>query len=120
MESVCIDSFYRICLLAAIITKTLLILKILCWDESLISIFHFLCKAKVSVYYSLYLPFLLSKKILSCNQPFIKFLILCTVRLIILFLRYLFYFTVLCLLSVFLGSNMSHIASVFMLMLIIF
>ena len=54
--------FYRICVFAAIITMRLSILEILCEDESLISIFHFLCKAIVPVYYSVYLPFLLSKK----------------------------------------------------------
>ena len=43
------DSFYRICLLAAIITTRLLILKIFYGDESLISIFHFLCKAIVNL-----------------------------------------------------------------------
>ena len=42
-----------------------------------------------------------------------KFLILRTLRLIILFLRYLLYLTVLYLLSMFLVSNMSHIDSVF-------
>ena len=62
MENVCIALFYRICVLAAIITLTLLILEILCGDESLISVFHFLCKAIVPIYYSVYLPFLLSKK----------------------------------------------------------
>ena len=54
--------FYRICVFAAIISMRLSILEILCEDESLISIFHFLCKAIVPVYYSVYLPFLLSKK----------------------------------------------------------
>ena len=88
MENVGIALFNRICVLAAIITMRLLILEILCGDESLISIFHFLCKAIVLVYYSVYLPFLLSKKILLCSLRFIKFLILCTLRLIILFLRF--------------------------------
>ena len=91
----------------------LLILEILCADESLISIFLFLCKAIVAVYYSVYLPFLSSKKILSCSLRFIKFLILCTLRLIILFLRSLFYLAVLYLLSVFLTSNMSCIGRAF-------
>ena len=62
MESVGIALFYRICVFVAIITMRLLILEILCGDESLISIFHFLCKAIVPFYYSVYLPFLLSKK----------------------------------------------------------
>ena len=85
------------------------------WDESSISIFHFLCKAIVPFYYSAHLPFLLSKKILSYSLPFIKFLILCNLRLIILFFRFLFYLylVVLYLLSVFLTSNMSCIASIF-------
>ena len=82
MENVGIALFYRICVVAAIITMRLLILEILCGDESLISIFHFLCKAIVPVYYSVYLPLLLSKKILSCSLRFIKFLILCTLRFI--------------------------------------
>ena len=113
MENVGIASFYRICLLAVIITMRLLILKILCGDESLTSIFHFFCKAIVSVYYSGYLPFYLSKKILSCSLHFIiKFLILCTIRLILL-LRFLFCLTVLYLFSVFLASNMSRIGSAF-------
>ena len=105
--------FYRICVFAAIITIRLSILEVLCGDESLISIFHFLCKAIVPVYYSVYLPFLLSKKILSRSLRFIKFLILCTLRLIILFLTFLFYLAVLYLLSVFLTSNMSFIGSAF-------
>ena len=96
--------------MALIITIRLLILEILCGDESLISIFHCLCKAIVSVYYSLYLPFLLSKKILSCSLRFIKFLMLCTLRLIILSLRLLFYLAVLYLLSVFLTSSCIDIA----------
>ena len=62
MENVGIALLYRICVFPAIITMRLLILEILCGDESLISIFHFLCKAIVPVYYSIYLPFLLSKK----------------------------------------------------------
>ena len=105
--------FYRICVFAAIITIRLSILEVLCGDESLISIFHFLCKAIVPVYYSVYLPFLLSKKILSRSLRFIKFLILCTLRLIILFLTFLFYLAVLYLLSVFVTSNMSFIGSAF-------
>ena len=109
MENVGIALFYRICVVALIITIRLLILEILCGDESLISIFHCLCKAIVSVYYSLYLPFLLSKKILSCSLRFIKFLMLCTLRLIILSLRLLFYLAFLYLLSVFLTWNMSCI-----------
>ena len=103
MENVGIVLFYRICVFAAIITMRLVILEI----------FHFLCKAIVPVYYSVYLPFLLSKKLLSCSLLFIKVLILCTLRLIILFLRFLFYLAVLYLLSVFLTSNMSCIGSAF-------
>ena len=113
MENVGIVLFYRICVLAAIITMRLLILEMLFGDESLISIFHFLCKAIVPVYYSVYLPLLLSKKILSCSQRFIKFLILRTQRLIILSLRFLFYLAVLYLLSVFLNSNMNCIGIAF-------
>ena len=109
MESVSIASFYRFCMAAAIITMRLLILEILCGDESLISIFDFLCKAKVPVYYSVYLSLILSKKILSCSLHFIKFLILCTLRFILLSLRFLFYLAVLYLLSVFSTSNMSFI-----------
>ena len=45
MENVGFALFFRICVVAAIITMRLLILEILCGDESLISIFHFLCKA---------------------------------------------------------------------------
>ena len=73
MENVGIALFYRICVLAAIITLTLLILEILCGDESLISVFHFLCKAIVPIYYSVYLPFLLSKKKLSCSLCLLSF-----------------------------------------------
>ena len=113
MENVGIALFYRICVVAVIITMRLLILEILCGDESLIPIFHFLCKAIVPVYYSVYLPLLLSKKILSCSLRFIKFLILCTLRLIILSLRFLFYLAVLYMLSVFLTSNMSCIGIAF-------
>ena len=113
MENVGIALFYRIDVFAAITTMRLLILEILCGDESLISTFHFLCKVIVPLYYSVYLPFLLSKKILSCSLHFIKFLILCTLRLIILFLKFLFYLAVLYLLSVFLASNMSCIGSAF-------
>ena len=109
MENVGIALFYRICVVAAIITMRLLILEILCGDESLIPIFHFLCKAIVPVYYSVYLPLLLSKKILSCSLCFIKFLILGALSFIILSLRFLFYLAVLYLLSVFLTSNMSCI-----------
>ena len=64
MENVCIALFYRFCVVAAIITMRLLLLEMLCGDESLISIFDFLCKAIVPVYYSVYLPLLLSKRIL--------------------------------------------------------
>ena len=85
----------------------LLILEILCEDESLISIFLFLCKAIVSVYYPVYLPLLLTQKILSCSLRFIPFLTLCNLRLIILSLRFLFYLPVLCLLSAFLTADMS-------------
>ena len=113
MENVRIVSFYRICLLEAIITMRLLILKILCGNEISVSIFHFLCKVMVSVYYSVNLPFLLSKKVLSCSLLFIKFLILYTLILIILFLRFLFYVTVLYLLSVLLACNMSRLGSAF-------
>ena len=108
-----IASFYRICMLAATITMRLLFLDVLCGDESLISVFRFLCKAIVPIYWSAYLPFLLSKKILFCSLRFIKFLILNTLRLIILFLRFLFHLVVLYLLSVLLTSNMSRIGSVF-------
>ena len=44
MENVGIALFYRFCVVAAIITMRLLILKILCGDESLISIFDFYVK----------------------------------------------------------------------------
>ena len=94
-------------------TMRLLILEILCGDESLISIFDFLCKAIVPVYYLVYLPLLLSKKILSYSLHFIKFLTLCTLRFIILSLRFLFCLAVLYLLSVFLTSNMSCIGIAF-------
>ena len=107
MENVGIALFYRFYVVAAIITMRLLILEIFCEDESLTSIFNFLCKAIVPVYYLVYVPLLLSKKILSCSLRFIKFLILCTLRFIILSLRFLFYLAVLYLLSVFLTSNMS-------------
>ena len=109
MENVSIALFYRFCVVAAIITMRLLILQILCVYENLISILDFLCKAIVPVYYSVYLPLLLSKKILSCSLCFIKFLILGTLSFIILSLRFLFYLAVLYLLSVFLTSNMSCI-----------
>ena len=109
IENVSIALFYRFCVVAAIITMRLLILEILYGDESLISIFYLLCKAIVPVYYSVYLPLLLSKKILSCSLCFIKFLILGTLSFIILSLRFLFYLAVLYLLSVFLTSNMSCI-----------
>ena len=112
MENVGIASFYRICVLASTITMRLLFLVVLCGDESLISVFRFLCKAIVPVYWSAYLPLLLSKKILSCSLRFIKFLILNALRLI-LFLTFLFYLVVLYLLSVLLTSNMSCIGSVF-------
>ena len=109
MENVGIALFYRFYVVAAIITMRLLILEIFCGDESLTSIFDFLCKAIVPVYCSVYVPLLLSKKISSCSLRFIKFLILCTLRFIILSLRFLFYLAVLYLLSVFLTSNMSCI-----------
>ena len=54
MEIVHLESFYRMFLLAAIITMRSLILKILCGDEGSISIFHFLYKAIVPVYCSLH------------------------------------------------------------------
>ena len=93
----------------------MLILTIFCGEESVISVFQFLRKAIVSVYYSIYLPFLLSrkKKFLSCSLRFIKFLIFCTLRFIILFLRFLFYVAVSYLLTVFLASNMSPFSCVF-------
>ena len=93
----------------------MLILTIFCGEESVISVFQFLRKAIVSVYYSIYLPFLLSRKIffLSCSLRFIKFLIFCTLRFIILFLRFLFYVPVSYLLTVFLASNMSRFSCVF-------
>ena len=119
MENVDIALFCRICVVAARITMRFLILEILCRGESLISIFHFLCKTIVSVYYSVYLPLLLSKRILSCSLGFIKFLIMCTLGLIILFLRFLFYLVSLsylasCLYLIFIfvicdfGSNLSY------------
>ena len=113
MENVGIALFYRICVLAAIITMRLLILEILRGDKSLISIFHFLCKVIVPVYYSVFLPFLLSKKIFSCSLRFIKFVILCILRLIILLLRFLFCLAILYLLFVFLTSNISCLGSAF-------
>ena len=113
MENVGIALFCRIFVVAAIITMRLLILEILCGDESLILIFHFLSKVMVPVYYSVYPPLLLWKKILSCSLRFIKFLVLCTLRLIILSLRFLFYLAVLYWLSVFLTSNMNFIGIAF-------
>ena len=113
MENVGIASIYRIYVLAATITMRLLFLDVLCGDESLKSVFRVLCKAIVPVYWSANLPLLLSKKILSCSLRFIKFLILNTLRLTMLFLRFLFYLVVLYLLSVLLTSNMSCIGSVF-------
>ena len=112
MENVGIALFYRICVIAAITTMRLLILEILCGDESLISIFDFLCKVIVPVCYSVYLPLLLSKIILSCCLRFIEFLILCTLRFVILSLSFLFYLAVIYLLSAFLTSNMSCIGIV--------
>ena len=73
MENVDIALFYKICVFVAIITMRLLILAILCGDESLISIFDFLCKAIVPVYYSAYLPFLLSKKIYHAAYTSLSF-----------------------------------------------
>ena len=108
MENVDIDSFYRICLLAAIITMKLLILKILYGEESLRSIFHFLCKVIVSGYYSVYLPFLLSKKILSCSL-FFRFLFYLILPLFYFVLPFIL---VLYLLSIFLASNMRGFGSV--------
>ena len=52
MENVGIASFYRICALASTITMRLLFLDVLYGDESLISVFRFLCKATVPVYWS--------------------------------------------------------------------
>ena len=52
MENIGIASFYRICLLTVIVAMPLLIVKILCVDESLISVFYFLYKAVVYIYYS--------------------------------------------------------------------
>ena len=113
MENVGIASFYRICVLTATITMRLLSLDVLCGDECLIPVFRFLCKAIVPIYWSAYLPLLLSKKILSCSLRFIKFLILNTLRLIILFLRFLLYLVVLYLRSLLFTSNMSCIGNVF-------
>ena len=48
MENVGIALFYRICVVAAIITMRLLILEILCGDESLISIFDFFIQSHSS------------------------------------------------------------------------
>ena len=63
---------------------------------------------------SVYLPFRLLKKILSCSLRFFKFLMLCILRLIVLFLRFLFYLAVLSFLFIFLTSNIScSIGSVF-------
>ena len=56
MENIGIASFYRICLLTVIVAMPLLIMKILCVDESLISVFYFLYKAVVYIYYSTSLP----------------------------------------------------------------
>ena len=98
IENVSFALYHRIYLLAPLISMRLLILKILCWVESLISIFNFLCKSAVFIYYPVYLSFLLSKKILSCSLRYIKFLVLCTLRLITLFVTHLFYFKVLFLL----------------------
>ena len=70
--------------------------------------FSFSCKTIVFLYYSVYVPFLMSKKILSCSLRFITFLILCTLRLIILLLRFLFDLTIL-----YLTPNMSCFGSVF-------
>ena len=106
--------FIRFYVVAAIITMRLLILEILCGDESLISIFNFLCKAIVPVYYSIYPALLLSKKNLPYSLRLIKFSIFCTLRFIILSLRFLFYLAVLYLLSVFLTSNMSFIGIAFL------
>ena len=119
MENVGIASFYIIGVLASTITMRLLFLDVLCGDESLISVFRFLCKAIVPVYWSAYLPLLLSKKILSCSLRFIKFLILNALRLIVLFLRFLFYLVVLYLLSVHLTSNMSLLVVFLMIMLVL-
>ena len=82
MENVGIALFYRICLLAALISMRFLILTILHGDESkaVNKKVNFLCKAVFSVYYSVYLQFLLSKKILLCSLLFIKCLVLCTLR----------------------------------------
>ena len=98
MENASFALYHRIYLLAPLISMRLLILKILCWVESLISVFIFLCKSTVLIYYPVYLSFLLSKKILSWSLRYIKFLVLCTLRLITLFVTYLFYFKVLFLL----------------------
>ena len=101
------------CLLATIITIRLLILNmILCRGESLISIFHsFYKKPQFPSTTQFIQHFFYPKKKSSCCLRFISFLIWCSLRSIILFLRFLFYLAVLYLLSVFLASN---IGSVFM------
>ena len=98
MENVGIALFCRICVFTAIITMRLLILEIFCLDESLISIFYFLCKAIVPVYYS-FIMLLTLHLVFNIVYPKI--------------LRFLFYLAVLYLLSVFLTSNMSCIGSAF-------
>ena len=66
----------------------LLILEILYGDESLISVFYLLYKVIVPVYFSVCLPLFLPKKNLSCNLRLIKFLILRTLRFLILSLQF--------------------------------
>ena len=88
MENVGIALFYRFCVVAAIITMRLLILEILYGDESLISVFYLLYKVIVPVYFSVCLPLFLPKKNLSCNLRLIKFLILRTLRFLILSLQF--------------------------------
>ena len=73
IENVGIALFYRICAFVAITTMRSLILEILCGDESLISIFHFLCKAIVPVYYSVCLPFLYQKKFYHAAHSSLSF-----------------------------------------------
>ena len=68
MENVGIGVFYSISAYAPI--GTIVTPGVFCGNESLILVFHFLFKAIVLVYYSVYLPLLLSKMILSCSLCF--------------------------------------------------
>ena len=81
MENVSIDIIYVICLLATVIATRLLIQKILLGNESLISIFDSSFKGIVFRYYSVYLPFLLIKKIPSCSLCFIKACVRCFLKI---------------------------------------